>query len=255
MASYHQYQDLNSSELSVQLNSPLQNSSPSRPEREIPIRVSSTHSQYPYFVQHRKWLSSTFDQRRSFDSIFTAEKHLPHRQWSPSYEGGYLKPYFKIHLICYNILAQKLLWENRRLYAQCFNQHLDWNRRRERLYKELLRQNADVRLPRDERIVFLQLSLSDHLLARGASWSLPVWFSTNHGVLRYEKGARLELSERLVSFRQGTSPSLRNGRVINATDVLYSTAWIDSNWWRVKRSPSIEKGFPFSTGRSVDAII
>jgi mRNA deadenylase 3'-5' endonuclease subunit Ccr4 len=52
--------------------------------------------------------------------------------------------HFKIHLVCYNILAQDLLEDNSYLYTNCFRNNLKWYRRKDRLLREILRQNADV---------------------------------------------------------------------------------------------------------------
>ena len=52
--------------------------------------------------------------------------------------------HFKIHLVCYNILAQNLLENNPFLYNNCFRNNLQWYRRKDRLLRELLRQDADV---------------------------------------------------------------------------------------------------------------
>jgi mRNA deadenylase 3'-5' endonuclease subunit Ccr4 len=52
--------------------------------------------------------------------------------------------YFKFHLVCYNILAQKLLEENLFLYENCFRNNLKWYRRKDRLIREFLRQDPDV---------------------------------------------------------------------------------------------------------------
>jgi mRNA deadenylase 3'-5' endonuclease subunit Ccr4 len=52
--------------------------------------------------------------------------------------------YFKFNLVCYNILAQNLLHENMYLYGNCWKKNLQWYRRRDRLGRELLRQDADV---------------------------------------------------------------------------------------------------------------
>jgi mRNA deadenylase 3'-5' endonuclease subunit Ccr4 len=52
--------------------------------------------------------------------------------------------YFKFHIVCYNILAQILLEENLFLYKNCLNNNLKWYRRKDRLIRELLRQDADI---------------------------------------------------------------------------------------------------------------
>ncbi len=52
--------------------------------------------------------------------------------------------HFKFHLVCYNILAQKLLEDNPFLYGNCLRNNLKWYRRKDRLLRELLRQDADV---------------------------------------------------------------------------------------------------------------
>jgi len=52
--------------------------------------------------------------------------------------------YFKFHIVCYNILAQILLEENLFLYENCLTNNLKWYRRKDRLIRELLRQNADI---------------------------------------------------------------------------------------------------------------
>ena len=73
------------------------------------------------------------------------ENHLPYRQWSNITSQRYdRKYYFQFHLVCYNILAQTLLETNSFLYWNCFRNNLQWYRRRERLLRELLRQDADV---------------------------------------------------------------------------------------------------------------
>jgi mRNA deadenylase 3'-5' endonuclease subunit Ccr4 len=47
-------------------------------------------------------------------------------------------------VVCYNILAQTLVESNPYLYVDCQPEHLDWDRRKKLLLKELIRQNADV---------------------------------------------------------------------------------------------------------------
>jgi len=52
--------------------------------------------------------------------------------------------YFKIHIVCYNILSQLLLEDNFYLYNNCFKTNLKWYKRKDRLLRELLRQDADI---------------------------------------------------------------------------------------------------------------
>ncbi len=52
--------------------------------------------------------------------------------------------HFNFHIISYNILAQKLIDDNPFLYDDCLESNLDWNRRKERLLQEILKQDADV---------------------------------------------------------------------------------------------------------------
>ena len=52
--------------------------------------------------------------------------------------------YFKFHLVCYNVLSQTLLEDNSFLYMNCLRNNLKWYRRKDRLLRELFRQNADV---------------------------------------------------------------------------------------------------------------
>lgn len=54
------------------------------------------------------------------------------------------KNYFKIHIVCYNILAQSLLEDNRYLYENCFENNLKWYRRKDRLLREIFRQDVDI---------------------------------------------------------------------------------------------------------------
>lgn len=52
--------------------------------------------------------------------------------------------FFRIHLVCYNILAQNLLNDNMILYQNCSHQNLKWYKRKDRLLRELFRQDADI---------------------------------------------------------------------------------------------------------------
>ena len=52
--------------------------------------------------------------------------------------------HFTFHIISYNILAQRLIEDNRSLYDDCFKDDLEWKRRKELLLREILNQNADV---------------------------------------------------------------------------------------------------------------
>ncbi|CAF1114077.1 unnamed protein product [Adineta steineri] len=76
------------------------------------------------------------------------EKHLPHRMWSNTIYQEYFRKdhhqHFKFHIVCYNILAQMLLEDNSFLYQHCFKSNLKWSRRKDRLLRELLRQDADI---------------------------------------------------------------------------------------------------------------
>ena len=76
------------------------------------------------------------------------EFNLPKRTWSNTiYEEHLIKSryhHFNFHIISYNILAQKLIEDNPFLYDDCLNNDLHWHRRKERLLKEILRQDADV---------------------------------------------------------------------------------------------------------------
>ncbi len=78
------------------------------------------------------------------------EKHLSNRMWlNTSYQEHFRQAhqrYFKFHLVCYNILAQILLEENLFLYENSFRNNLKWYRRKDRLIREFLRQDADVSL-------------------------------------------------------------------------------------------------------------
>lgn len=73
---------------------------------------------------------------------------MPYRTWSnTAYEQIFRRfhqEHFKFHLVCYNILAQPLLEDNPFLYVNCFRNNLTWYRRKDRLFRELLRQDADV---------------------------------------------------------------------------------------------------------------
>jgi len=76
------------------------------------------------------------------------EKHLSHRIWlNTIYQEYFCKnhqQYFKFHIVCYNILAQILLEDNLYLYKNSFKTNLKWYRRKDRLLRELLRQDADI---------------------------------------------------------------------------------------------------------------
>jgi hypothetical protein len=84
----------------------------------------------------------------TFDECFLDEWNLPRRHWSTVYDKQRLvnshHEHFQFHLISYNILAQSLIDANRCLYDDCSSIHLDWHRRKKRLFKEILRQDADV---------------------------------------------------------------------------------------------------------------
>jgi len=54
--------------------------------------------------------------------------------------------HFNFHIISYNILAQKLIETNPLLYDDCLESNLEWNRRKERLLREILKQDADVKI-------------------------------------------------------------------------------------------------------------
>ncbi len=99
------------------------------------------------------------------------EKHLPNRLWSnTNYQSQHR--YFKIHLVCYNILAQGLLEENPFLYENCFRNNLKWYKRKDRLIRELLRQDADVRRRFNRIRNDFFLIYVDFLFTRNASRSL-----------------------------------------------------------------------------------
>lgn len=74
---------------------------------------------------------------------------LPKRLWSNTdYEHRLATSHhehFRFHLISYNILAQRLIEDNPFLYENCHEPHLYWNRRRDQLLNEILKQNADVK--------------------------------------------------------------------------------------------------------------
>ena len=78
------------------------------------------------------------------------EWKLPKRVWSnTNYRPQLLRsryPHFQFHIISYNILAQRLIEDNRRLYNGCAEADLDWSQRRDRLLSEILNQDADVRV-------------------------------------------------------------------------------------------------------------
>ncbi len=76
------------------------------------------------------------------------ESNLPKRLWSSTiYEQHLLKSryhHFNFHIISYNILAQKLIEDNPSLYDDCLKNHLEWNHRKDRLLREILKQDADA---------------------------------------------------------------------------------------------------------------
>lgn len=88
-----------------------------------------------------------FDNIVEFSIRLDREK-LPKRLWSMTDYEDRLKTshheHFLFRLISYNILAQRLIEDNPFLYENCQEHHLFWNRRRDRLFNEILDQNADV---------------------------------------------------------------------------------------------------------------
>ncbi|UJR28821.1 hypothetical protein I4U23_010045 [Adineta vaga] len=76
------------------------------------------------------------------------EFNLPKRTWSNTIYDEHLTKsryhHFNFHLISYNILAQKLIEDNPVLYEDCLDSNLHWHRRKERLLRELLKQDADI---------------------------------------------------------------------------------------------------------------
>ncbi|CAF1386211.1 unnamed protein product [Adineta ricciae] len=83
------------------------------------------------------------------------EKHLPYRLWSnTTYQDVFRRDHqehFKFHLVCYNILSQNLLEDNSFLYQNCYKNNLKWYKRKDRLLRELLRQDADILFTRNAR--------------------------------------------------------------------------------------------------------
>ena len=92
--------------------------------------------------------SSNLDISHKREKYVQTEVHLPKRSWShTNYEEHISRSrfhHFNFHVISYNILAQKLIEDNPFLYDDCSETNLSWNRRKTRLFKELLKQNADV---------------------------------------------------------------------------------------------------------------
>ncbi|UJR20771.1 hypothetical protein I4U23_023886 [Adineta vaga] len=76
------------------------------------------------------------------------EKHLSYRTWSNTTYREYFRRnhqnHFKFSVVCYNILSQSLLEDNVYLYGTCSEKNLKWYRRRDRLFREILRQDADI---------------------------------------------------------------------------------------------------------------
>ncbi|CAF1595984.1 unnamed protein product [Adineta ricciae] len=85
---------------------------------------------------------------RKRDKYSQLDFHLPKRTWSNTTYQAHLEKsryhHFNFHLVNYNILAQKLIEDNPSLYADCLDQDLHWHRRKERLLRELLKQDADI---------------------------------------------------------------------------------------------------------------
>lgn len=79
---------------------------------------------------------------------FLDELILPKRTWSDTnYKEHLIRSryhHFNFSILSYNILAQQLIDDNPFLYNDCVENHLGWNRRKERLLKEILQQDADV---------------------------------------------------------------------------------------------------------------
>ncbi|CAF1465331.1 unnamed protein product [Rotaria magnacalcarata] len=90
--------------------------------------------------------SINISNKRKKDSLF--ESNLPKRLWSnTNYEERLIRSHyhhFNFHIVSYNILAQRLIEGNPFLYDNCRDRSLEWNQRKERLLKEILKQNADI---------------------------------------------------------------------------------------------------------------
>lgn len=121
------------------------------------LRDSSTSIEVPH--KREKYEDGNLtDRLLSFSSLHCirlVDWNLPQRRWSTTnYEDRMHRSHhkhFQFHLISYNILAQQLIEDNPFLYTDCAETHLSWHRRKDRLLREILRQDADVRCRRKSR--------------------------------------------------------------------------------------------------------
>ncbi|CAF3405917.1 unnamed protein product [Rotaria sp. Silwood1] len=119
-------------------------------EQESNQNSYSTYHQspFPLLVPSSEHMEKSNQRQRNDRPFHHIENHLSYRIWSNTANQQYFRRYpqqhFKFHLVCYNILSQALLEDNRFLYVNCLRNNLKWYRRKDRLFRELLRQDADI---------------------------------------------------------------------------------------------------------------
>ncbi|CAM2716451.1 unnamed protein product [Rotaria socialis] len=115
--------------------------------QQSPVPLLGPSSQQPMFPSQERFHSNHAHQSNNRPFHHT-ENHLSNRMWSNTeyqeYFRRHYQQHFKIHIVCYNILAQSLLEDNQFLYMNCLRNNLQWHRRKERLLREILRQDADI---------------------------------------------------------------------------------------------------------------
>ncbi|CAF1211818.1 unnamed protein product [Rotaria sordida] len=110
-----------------------------------------------YFLDHSRLTSMPKRPRESSSPIHISNKrekyslfetNLPKRTWiNTNYEERLIRSryyHFNFHIMSYNILAQRLIEDNPSLYDNCLESNLEWHRRKERLLREILKQDADI---------------------------------------------------------------------------------------------------------------
>ncbi|CAF1301090.1 unnamed protein product [Rotaria sordida] len=174
----------------------------------LPIASHQQHmftSQEQFSSEHMKKSNEHQKNIRPFHHI---ENHLPYRMWSNTTDQEYFRryhqQYFKFHLICYNILSQTLLEDNKFLYVNCLRNNLKWYRRKDRLLRELLRQDADILCLQEMENYHYEHDIRPNLMQNGYdSIYLKRTGDKSDGCCIFYKINRLKLIEsKAVSFYQ-----------------------------------------------------